>query len=928
MFCVRQFVSVSGSSSRFFGYSTTRQPGTSMTPSQPVQGIPALSDQLDGGDVLITINRRLSRHLTRSINAFKVSQGVGAWGSAEMIPLQAWLHKKWLEILDHGADLGPVPPRLLSGLAASQLWETIIGDHAKRGRTILWPRQTASLAQKGWEQLLQWRLPPPVDQSWGHEDTEAFIHWVATFEEHLERRGLITSAQIMGFVEGQLDRLSLPPGIILAGFDSPPPATEHFFSALQKRGVRVAHYQPESYSPSVTLRRLTDGEEEIRSAAQWAKTWLEERNNDGDTVGTVGIIHPNLSQWRSQVIRIFTEVFYPGALEFNALPEHPVFNLSLGFSLLQSPMIADALFFLTLCRDGFCTLATARRLLFSPYCAGGISEHSARAMRDVQWGEMGWERMSLKEMAVLADEGGKTPTLAKLVNDLAGWGTHGTMTSSAHPPWEWPGRFSNVLKRIGWPGEMSSSSTDFQLLDSWESLLENLTALAMVHTNMDYSRALTILQDVARSTVFQPEGGADAPIQILGSLEAGGETFAALWIMGLSDDVWPPRPEPNPFLPREFQRHHDMPRSSSIREYDFAAKITHYLLGAAPVVIVSAPERDGDLALRVSPFLRGMTQTPSPEVAQPDFSYLVLQSGHLEEISEDGPPHLPTKETFSCGTGLLKAQSLCPFQAFARYRLSAQSLPDIQTGLSPMLRGQITHRILAQLLAKDFSMKQWRALSEDRRLAAMEQACRQGIALEAGKLEKRVSKGLLELEYFRQISLLQKWMAIEERRESDFIVHEVEKSGTMHIGCLDLNYRMDRVDRLEADHRVLIDYKTGMVKIGDWFGLRPRDPQMPFYALALEEGKMVAMAYGQLSRQYKGFVGLTQKAGILPGIAGIKDYQDELDDAEIEDLTQTWQSTINQLAEGFAQGQAGIDPLKGACGQCDLGPLCRFDEDI
>ncbi|MEO5327959.1 MAG: PD-(D/E)XK nuclease family protein [Magnetococcus sp. THC-1_WYH] len=899
-----------------------------MTPSQPVHGIPALSDQLDGGDVLITVNRRLSRHLARSINAFKVSQGVGAWGSAEIIPLSAWLHKKWLEILDHGADLEQVPPRLLSGLAESQLWETIIGDHAKRGRAILWPRQTASLAQKGWEQLLQWRLPPPVEQSRGHEDTEAFIQWVATFEKYLAREGLITSAQLLGFVEGQLDRLPLPPGIILAGFDAPPPATEHFFSALQERGVRVAHYQPESYPPSATVRLLTDGEEEIRSAAQWAKTWLEERKKDGDAAGTVGIIHPNLSQWRSQVIRIFTEVFYPGALEFNTLPDHPVFNLSLGFPLLQSSMIADALFFLTLCRDGFCTLATARRLLFSPYCAGGISEHSARAMRDVQWREMGWERIALKEVAVLAEEGGQTPLLAKLVNDLAGWGTHEAMTSLEHPPWEWPGRFSKVLKQMGWPGEKSSSSTDFQLLDSWESLLESLAVLAMVPIAMDYSRALTILHDVAGSTVFQPEGGADAPIQILGSLEAGGETFAALWIMGLSDDVWPPRPEPNPFLPRAFQRDHDMPRSSSGREYDFAAKITHYLLGAAPTVIVSAPQRDGDLELRISPFLRGMTQTPSPEVAHPDFSHLVLQSGYLEEISEDRPPPLPTKETFSCGTGLLKAQSLCPFQAFARYRLFAQSLPDIQMGLSPMLRGQITHRILAQLLAKNFSMKHWRTLPEDQRLAAMEKACRQGIALEAKELEKRVPQGLLELEYFRQITLLQKWMAIEERREADFIVHEVEKSGTMHIGCLDLRYRMDRVDRLEADHRVLIDYKTGMVKIGDWFGLRPRDPQMPFYALALDEGKMVAMAYGQLSRQLKGFVGLTQKAGILPGIAGIKGYQDELDDTEMEDLTQTWQSNIQQLIAEFSQGEVRVDPLAGACGQCDLGPLCRFDETI
>ena len=43
--------------------------------------------------------------------------------------------------------------------------------------------------------------------------------------------------------------------------------------------------------------------------------------------------------------------------------------------------------------------------------------------------------------------------------------------------------------------------------------------------------------------------------------------------------------------------------------------------------------------------------------------------------------------------------------------------------------------------------------------------------------------------------------------------------------------RIDRVDRLADDARVLIDYKTGAATT-DWRGDRPDNPQLPIYALA------------------------------------------------------------------------------------------------
>ncbi|HIJ83162.1 MAG: DNA helicase/exodeoxyribonuclease V, subunit B [Magnetococcales bacterium] len=894
-----------------------------MVPSALIQGIEALGIHLERGHVLVTVNQRLSRHLTGRLNTYQASKGNKVWLTAEIIPLQAWLRKMWLEYLDRQVSPGQEPPRLLSDLAQRCLWERVVAEDSRRKKKVLWPRQTAVLAQKGWEQLLEWRLQSPVAESQGHEDTQAFVHWVEIFGEQARRGGMIFSNQLMGFLENHLDHLHFPPGIILAGFDSWSPATAHFFSLLQDRGVDVAHYVPESFACSPVLQLAIDHEAEIRCAAQWAKQWVERKGDSLTPDQTVGIIHPVLHQWRNQVIRIFTEVFYPGSLEWNALPDAPAFNLSLGFPLTDSPLIADALFFLHLCRDGVLTAADVGRFLHSPHCAGGRGENSARALLDVQWREKGWQRISFKELSQRVNKNGKTPILARMLGRLARLDPRHEWFSPTRPS-QWPVRFSQILALMGWPGEGSLASTDFQLIETWKEMLGSLAGLETITPRMDYSQALAILVHAAGEHVFQPEGGQDAPVQILGSLEAEGETFAALWIMGLSDDVWPPRPDPNPFLPREFQRRHGMPRSSSEREYEFAARITRNLLGAAPVVVVSSPQRDGDMELRISPFLRGLDQVQETVADPPDFVHQVLASGRLEKIVADSPPPCPDALP-PCSIGVLKAQSLCPFQAFARYRLLAKPLPVAQAGLSPALRGQITHRALAGLLVPGFSMKHWRTLAQDHREAVIGQACTQALEEEMNQQEVQVPQGLLILERERQIGLLRQWMEVEGRRGADFTVLAVETCGTLPLDRLTLSYRMDRIDRLENDDRVIIDYKTGRVNMGDWFGERPRDPQMPIYALALEE-RMAAMVYGVLSRKEKRFIGLAEQSDVLPGVAWLKGQDEDLDATDFLTLKEHWRQIVAQVAREFVQGEARVDPQARACDLCDLQPLCRIDE--
>jgi ATP-dependent helicase/nuclease subunit B len=70
---------------------------------------------------------------------------------------------------------------------------------------------------------------------------------------------------------------------------------------------------------------------------------------------------------------------------------------------------------------------------------------------------------------------------------------------------------------------------------------------------MSSREAIANLRRLCADTLFQPESP-DAPIQVLGVLESLGLEFDALWVSGLTDDVWPMRARPNPFLPPALQK--------------------------------------------------------------------------------------------------------------------------------------------------------------------------------------------------------------------------------------------------------------------------------------------------------------------------------------------------------------------------------------
>ena len=123
--------------------------------------------------------------------------------------------------------------------------------------------------------------------------------------------------------------------------------------------------------------------------------------------------------------------------------------------------------------------------------------------------------------------------------------------------------------------------------------------------------------------------------------------------------------------------------------------------------------------------------------------------------------------------------------------------------------------------------------------------------------------------------------------------------------------RIDRLDHLEhSDQFILLDYKSGTGNSPtSWFQQRITEPQLPLYALNLEEGTLAAVAFAQVHNRECSFKGVQADEVSLPGIRPFdklsqrKERDSEYDwDSLIED----WRVRLEDVAHEFAQGVAPL----------------------
>ncbi|MBI2778642.1 MAG: PD-(D/E)XK nuclease family protein [Gammaproteobacteria bacterium] len=875
---------------------------------------------LEQGATLLTANRRLARHLCCMFDARQEAKGRAAWRSADVLPLPAWLGRCWDDMAE-SATLGE-HPALLNTQQELTLWERIITE-SPQGQGLLRVSATAQDALEAWALLMQWKVMLDGRNNIFNEDVLAVQRWAQSFEELCRVSGWMENARLPDFIARQIHAgaLKAPRHLLLAGFDELTPQQQALFEALRAAGSEVSEVQLPSF-PQSRARRVgfADSDAEIAFAARWSRHLLEQGHG-----GAIGVVIHDLGTLREKVARIFNDVLLPASIMPGEPADVSLYNISLGTPLSDQPLINAALLIIEMAQ-GKLPLEKLGALLCSPFLAGGEQEMTRRGLLDARLRRFGELTVSVDEIKRHALTADACPLLGARLRQCI----EVMHTLPRHQlPSAWAATFPRLLVAMGWPGERPLDSHEYQTVMAWRELLADYARLDEVVARQSLNEALARLRKMAADTLFQPQG-MDAPIQILGVMEAAGMHFDHLWVMGLHDEVWPTPPRPNPFLPLSLQRTQGLPHASAPRELAFARRMTERLLASAPEVVMSYPQRDGDRHLRPSPLIVSLEEAV-PEglpgymsAAQiPSYAAVTYQAAAIESMGDYQAPSLPEGSLASGGTGIFKQQAACPFRAFAEHRLGARPLATTQIGLNPMERGQLLHASLEQAWQKLHSYERLCSASDEAINDIVTQAVTAAIGAMAEKRRLIFTEKFTELEKNRLEKLVTAWLALEKQR-APFTVFEPEQERVVQVGGINVTTRIDRIDQLPDGRQVIVDYKTGVSDTGGWFGDRPDEPQLPLYC-AFNEQEVAALTFAQVRSGDMKFKGLAQYDGIAPGIKAIGKIESI---SSWHGLVEEWRATLHNLGAAFRTGHAPVDPKNPpqTCKFCALTPLCRIHE--
>lgn len=879
------------------------------------------------GHLLLTPNRRLASRI-RAALVVAGRIGAAAMPMPRVQALSDWLETQWQQLVFHG-ELG-ADVWVLNAEQERVLWERVIRA-SPVGDALLRPGQAAELAAGALRTLALWRQWPLSAASRAYftdTDPQCFLDWVAKFEAVCREQGCITVAErdartVAALTAIHRNRSAQSQPLALVCFDELPPLYAALAESLGAPQIAI-----ESRNRTAIAVACDSYEQQIRAGVRWISRQLAEQGR-----GPYALVVPDLTAQRARVERILRDELMPQHTLPGASRQLLPVNFSAGEPLADAPIVQTALRVLALL-DHDIDRADVLALLQSPFIERGDDESAAHAIVDVC--ALLTETLSGAQLraacAASAERRGGWP-FERALQKLADFVRQAKLANLRAPLSTWAEHFRQALALLGWPGPRSLDSVEFQQVALWQQMLAELAAFDEIAGQLSLGGALSTLRQLAAGRVFQAQTP-DAPIQVLGVLEAAGLQFEGLWLCDMGDDQWPPSAAPHPLLPRDWQRRLRMPHCDAEREFQVAAQLSASLQMNTREFVVSYQRERDEVARHVSPLFDGLPKMDLAALGiiavEPFKPAVAATTAPLQYFDAGAAPRLDAFVRSGDGSGvrarggsaLLADQAACPFRAFARHRLRAEPLDEPLTGLSAAERGTLLHAALQSLWQTLQNSAALRACDEEALIRYTTGAAQ--FALTQLPTLDRFGPRFLALESARLARVLMRWLMLELDR-ADVEIAALEEEQRFQFAGLDLRLRVDRIDRL-ADGRVaIVDYKSGQGNSANaWLGERTEQPQLPLYALALEHaqpGSVAGVAFAQVRLDNARWVGL--------GDTGLEAYElkPASDVADWSAQLQAWRNALQSLANEFIEGRADVAPLAPpkTCQFCSLTSVCRID---
>jgi probable DNA repair protein len=857
-----------------------------------------------GGAVVVPSRQRA--HAVRQAHALaQLARGARAWPTPDVLPLAAWLSR---EVERHAGQDARLP-RLLTPVQEWWLWRECAleatADLPLVNRTALAADlQSAShLATCHLIDMERWCAPPGTETS-VLATVQRAVH--ARAREH----GAGTLAQLLPLSPGIGSRGRL----LFAGFVQPTPQLLALAAARPLEAGAAALTGSGEALGLPQVRVAPDEESELRHIAQWCREHLQA---DADT--RLLVVLPGLPGRREQLTVLIRQALDPGGWLSDDTPRERVV-IEGGRPLARASAVAHALTGLA--------LLTGRRLAPAELSAWLLSpswSHAAASRHPVvdRWladtGALAW---SFKELLAALPHAprpvsGAARELARRLREAAV-----VLRNTCAGMRQWGERIKEALRVLGWPGALARDSAGEQTVVRFMELLEEAGSLEAMAGQMSRDSAVQCLTELAAHTAFGP-AVEDALVTITPQLIDPVVTYDAIWVAGLTADCLPAPVQPDPYLPLAAQRAARVAAASAPGRLREAHALLAAWRAASADLTVSTPARSGDLALLPSPLLAEWPRREEPGHVALWLPEALRRDGQVETVEDAAGSTWPVDLPLPAGTRALDLMNQCPFRAYAELRLGAAERRVPHPGVASAVRGKLLHGAMQRFWSEVRDSQRLGALT-DRALTGLIRRCVTASAkdLEAAQRPGMGGRRAFARERERAVRLIAQLCSLERARPP-FTVEATELESHLTLGDRPLAVRIDRIDALATGGRAVLDYKSGRHTAADWHGARPSHPQLLAY-LAAAGPDVVALATVNINARELRYAGMAQARDLLPGVTVVAPGPGMSEQGAWAAQRRAWLGGVNQLAAGFAAGQAPVEPRPGACERCHLAGLCRI----
>jgi ATP-dependent helicase/nuclease subunit B len=860
---------------------------------------------LKRGGRVAAASERAARATLAEYHRSRRREGLAAWAAPDVLSWQTFARQEWEQRRTDGR-------LILNSTQERALWAGIIRSSGHGAGLLEGPmRRLAALSMEAHSLLCAYApqmLEARARRTW-YQDSDIFSGWLEEFDAECRAKRLVSEQRIAREITSLLREEDVArPGLMLAGFDRMTPAQANMLEAWGQWSFAASGER----AREIRSYAAPDDGSELASCARWCGRQLEAAPES-----RLLVITQETADRRGEIERAF-------------LREGVPHEFSLGVPLATVGVVRCATLLLHWL-DGPLDEHEIDWLCSVPY-TGSTRELAAlqayhRALRRKSLERTQWTLETFLNLRVDAVPPETWAGRMRAVRERLR-----AEARRARRPMEWTELVPELLKDAGWPGVEGPTSSEFQAMRRWEQALAVCGSLGFDGRRMAWREFLADLDQALNETLFAPESE-DAPVLIAGPAESAGLTADALWFLGADQDSWPPRGSLHPLLQLEVQRAAKMPHATAQQDRELAQAMTERLLRSAAMVRFShARLKEGveTRGSRVIAELAGAAEPLPAELAAP-----ACPQPRTVRVVDDVLIPLRAEadgETVAGGSTVLTAQSLCPFQAFARERLGAERWEAAQAGLTALVRGNLLHEAMSGVWGGPATggirtLEELKALPNVTAFVTVHVKEAMQTRLPVGAREQMPAR-YLELEELRLTRLVTEWLRYEAARV-DFTVEETESKHEVAVAGLRLRVRMDRVDRLNDGSLLVIDYKTGNITPRQWELPRPENVQLPLYAgFALPHGSNPGgLAFAQVRTGEMAFAGCLKDAkgtldATLTGRSGL--VKNPLTDEQMD----AWHAKIEALARDFLAGRADVDPreIPDTCDKCGLHALCRIHE--